>query len=356
MAMLGLTIMVGCPDNNSEPTERLTNQPSESLRLQGQVWMEDRGDGFMGNNSLVHFDGSAALDVLGGTGEIADGMLDFTIGTLPADRLAAIGTVLAPPPESNERGPLENWAPITVSPAETRSAHLVLEGLRFNLSLRSDAQDESAEFIFVDRRVTISSAGNTFTTFIGTSEWKPFSITLESGWNVLHFVTDSEGTNRTLGVDVAELADIEHLRWVRVQRFCFCKIDGICICGTGCDCPELCTCAGGDDPNCTCDFGCDCHPYYCDCTGADDPNCACDFGCGCHPHYCDCADGDDPNCLCAPGECWCHGYTCPGCSDGQDSDCKCESIWGICTCNVICDCAPDAFFCSCFLSGDCNCH
>ena len=191
-----------------------------TLHLSGQQVYEDVPPAGGADNPVwERFLDNRMVTFGGAEGTIANGWLDFKIGT--PDNLGNIRDVLndlAVDVRLGDKVRLADWGDIRVSSGNVRAAWLSLEtdegeAIRRSFSVFGDSEFHGIRYIFVDRNVTITAAGNQKTyEFLSSTcdewycdycgecptqiiraaqtNWNAFSIALMTGWNVMGVASD----------------------------------------------------------------------------------------------------------------------------------------------------------------------
>jgi len=193
----------------------------QTLELRAQVWT----DGWNGNYTQFS-ESRTVTSNLGGTGEITDGRLSFSVGR-PADGYLDSIRDLVRELEG------EGWNRVSVNPDTAMFAFLDLMvpdgGLTRERSVKTETQTSWSEvfdyvyYVFVDRNVTISSEGASETDrgsgWSWTGTFDSFNITLREGWNALHFrheatATDDGNIENEVERRTLSHADPDNVRWI----------------------------------------------------------------------------------------------------------------------------------------------
>ena len=242
-------VLAGC-DNGSTNGGNV-NLVACTLRIYGQQVYEDLPPlGGMLNPTWERFFDNRTVTFGGAEGTIANGWLDFEIGT--PDNLGNIRDVLnnlVVDVRLGDNVRLADWDNIVISNGNARAAWLSLEtdegeAIHRSFSVFGDSLFHGIRHIFVDNYVTISAVGNqeidVFVSyacndwdcfncgecpphFTETTEinWNAFSIALTPGWNALGFTSyrhPLSGVSNSITFTVLP-GDHDYARWVLVENW-----------------------------------------------------------------------------------------------------------------------------------------
>ena len=218
VAVIGFS-MAGCStdggDNGTGPSHL-----GPTLNSRGQVW---EVDGVWGHGAWnwTQFDGNRTVfSEAGGSGSIAAGQLDFSLASPTASFLEDISDYWF-----SEDAEISNLDARVFS--MNFSWNLCCYPLRTDTDVLARASQtvsgnrvvvEGAWYIFVDRDVTVRSAGRSYTEDEDgfTYSWvlQAFTLDLREGWNVMHLRYEAVRTaTRSTVTDTISAGDPAHLRW-----------------------------------------------------------------------------------------------------------------------------------------------
>jgi len=211
--VVGMAFWAGCSDNGNG--DKGGNGGGDfsgltELRLSGQVWATD----------LVKYTGSRVVygrpDGIGGSGNINNGQLNFTIGTPNTSQLISILEWL--------EGAEDEYDNIVVSNDEAMMADLWLsvggnihavEFLRaHDVETANGGTVQFELYIYVDRNVNITGKGKTFDGYdygIATITTNDFTLNLKKGWNIIN--QKEERVGDIASTITVSLGEVSNGRW-----------------------------------------------------------------------------------------------------------------------------------------------
>ena len=191
----------------------------ETLTLSGRVYTVGIDWQTMGM-TYTPVTGDLAVTILPqvGTGQIAAGQLNLTLGTPTAAQMGRISAYLFG----------SGWDNVTITPDDALSAQpwfntpdgdLVREYNRTTISgttLRTTGR--SVRYVFVDRDVAVRGTGTTNEEDGFRYTTRSFNFTLRKGWNALHLLTEGSINVATETANVTMTLSLSNpgspLRWV----------------------------------------------------------------------------------------------------------------------------------------------